>query len=48
LADVIGRRLSWNITLAICGIFAIAAGAAPTFTGLAGMVAALAFGVGGK
>ncbi|KAJ4474237.1 MFS general substrate transporter [Lentinula aciculospora] len=41
LADLIGRRLSFNITLFI-------AGGANTFTALAALVACLGFGVGGN
>ncbi|CAO1634812.1 unnamed protein product [Parajaminaea phylloscopi] len=48
LADIVGRKLSFNITLALGGIFGIAAGAAPSFTGLGGLLAALGFGVGGS
>ncbi|KAN0065621.1 hypothetical protein ACQY0O_000750 [Thecaphora frezii] len=48
LADVIGRRPSFNITLAIAGIFGIAAGGAPSFVGLGGLLAALGFGLGGN
>lgn len=48
LADVIGRRPSFNITLCIAGIFGIAGGAAPNFVGLGGLLAALGFGLGGN
>lgn len=48
LADIIGRRLSWNITLFLAGIFGISAGASPNFTALGALVACLGFGVGGK
>lgn len=48
LADVVGRRLSFNITLFIAGVFGIAAGGAGTFTQLAALVACIGFGVGGK
>ncbi|PWY99427.1 MFS general substrate transporter [Testicularia cyperi] len=48
LADVIGRRPSFNITLCLAGIFGIAAGGAPTFVGLGGLLAALGFGLGGN
>lgn len=48
LADVIGRRPSFNITLCIAGIFGIAAGGAPNFVGLGGLLAALGFGLGGN
>ncbi|EPQ27410.1 uncharacterized protein PFL1_04948 [Pseudozyma flocculosa PF-1] len=48
LADVIGRRPSFNITLCLAGIFGIAAGGAPSFVGLGGLFAALGFGLGGN
>lgn len=48
LADIIGRRPSFNATLLIGGVFGVAAGAAPSFTALGGLLAALGFGVGGS
>ncbi|KAA1467200.1 MFS general substrate transporter [Dentipellis sp. KUC8613] len=48
LADVVGRKLSFNITLFIAGVFGIAAGAAPSFVALASLVACVGFGVGGN
>lgn len=48
LADLIGRRLSFNITLFIAGVFGIAAGGANTFTTLGALIACVGFGVGGK
>ncbi|VDC07272.1 unnamed protein product [Peniophora sp. CBMAI 1063] len=48
MADVVGRRLSFNITLFIAGVFGIAAGGAGTFTQLAALVACIGFGVGGN
>ncbi|KAJ3994421.1 MFS general substrate transporter [Lentinula boryana] len=48
LADLIGRRLSFNITLFIAGVFGIAAGGANSFTSLAALIACLGFGVGGN
>lgn len=48
LADVIGRRLAFNATLALSGIFGIAAGAAPNFVGLGGLLTALGIGLGGN
>lgn len=47
-ADVIGRRLSFNATLLICGVFATAAGAAPNFRTLAVMVGLSGVGIGGS
>ncbi|KAJ3877407.1 MFS general substrate transporter [Lentinula edodes] len=48
LADLIGRRLSFNITLFIAGVFGVAAGGANNFTTLAALVACTGFGVGGN
>lgn len=46
-ADVVGRRLSYNATLLICGVFGVAAGGARNFASLAGLIGASCFGVGG-
>ncbi|CAE6479140.1 unnamed protein product [Rhizoctonia solani] len=48
LADIIGRRLSWNITLFLSGVFGIAAGASHNFVTLGSLVACLGFGIGGN
>ena len=48
LADVVGRRLSFNVTLFIAGVFGIAAGGPSTFTQLGALIACVGFGVGGK
>ncbi|EST05192.1 Major facilitator superfamily [Kalmanozyma brasiliensis GHG001] len=48
MADVIGRRPSFNITLFIAGVFGIAAGGANSFVGLGGLLAGLGFGLGGN
>lgn len=48
LADIIGRRLSWNITLFLSGVFGIAAGASHNFTTLGSLIACLGFGIGGN
>ncbi|CAD6923779.1 unnamed protein product [Tilletia laevis] len=48
LADIVGRRLSFNVTLFLAGVFGIAAGAAPNFIGLCGLLAALGVGLGGN
>ncbi|KAL3422573.1 MFS-type transporter PB1E7.08c 3 [Phlyctema vagabunda] len=47
-SDVIGRRLAFNATLFLAGIFGIAAGGAPSWVGLCGLFAALGTGVGGN
>ncbi|KAJ7267209.1 major facilitator superfamily domain-containing protein [Mycena rebaudengoi] len=46
--DVIGRRLAWNATLVISGVFGVAAGASPNFVTLGAMLACIGFGVGGN
>jgi hypothetical protein len=43
-----GRRLAFNMTLLLAGVFGIAAGAAPTWIGTCGLFAALGTGVGGN
>ncbi|KAF8224337.1 MFS general substrate transporter [Tricholoma matsutake] len=48
MADLIGRKLSFNITLFLAGVFGIAAGAAPNFVAFAALVACTGFGIGGN
>ncbi|KAF9254664.1 MFS general substrate transporter [Marasmius fiardii PR-910] len=48
LADLIGRRLSFNITLFIAAVFGIAAGGANNFTTLCALISCMGFGVGGN
>ena len=43
-----GRRLAFNMTLLLAGVFGIAAGAAPNWIGTCGLFAALGVGVGGN
>jgi len=45
---VIGRKISFNISLFIAAIFAIVAGASPNWTTLGAFVALSAFGAGGN
>ncbi|KAI1618799.1 putative MFS transporter [Exophiala viscosa] len=47
-ADIIGRKIAFNISLFICSIFTIAAGAAPNWVVLGLFVALAAFGAGGN
>ena len=47
-SDIIGRRLAFNLTLLIAGVFGIASGAAPNWIGACGLFAALGVGVGGN
>jgi MFS family permease len=46
--DLIGRRLAFNLTLFIAGVFGLCAGAAPSFVGCAVLVSFIGFGVGGN
>ncbi|KAG9124559.1 hypothetical protein FRC07_011130, partial [Ceratobasidium sp. 392] len=48
LADIIGRRLSWNLSLSMCTIFGTAAGGSNNFATLGGLFACVGFGVGGN
>ncbi|EST09725.1 Major facilitator superfamily [Kalmanozyma brasiliensis GHG001] len=48
MADVIGRRPSWNITLFISAVFGIAVGGAPNFVALGGLLSCLGLGLGGN
>ncbi|TFY83919.1 hypothetical protein EWM64_g95 [Hericium alpestre] len=48
LADVIGRKLSFNITLFLAGVFGIASGGANNFTAVSALIACVGFGVGGN
>ena len=47
-SDVIGRRLAFNATLLIAGIFGLAIGGGPSWVGVSGLYAALGVGVGGN
>jgi len=47
-ADIIGRRYAFNISLFICSIFGIAAGAAPNWISLCFFIAMVGFGGGGN
>ncbi|KAL1983385.1 hypothetical protein VTN96DRAFT_10367 [Rasamsonia emersonii] len=47
-SDLIGRRLAFNMTLFICGVFGTAVGGSPTWIGVCGMFAAMGLGVGGN
>ncbi|ORX38077.1 MFS general substrate transporter [Kockovaella imperatae] len=46
--DVIGRRLAWNSTLLVSGIFGVAVGAAPNYVAFASLIACVGFGAGGN
>lgn len=47
-SDVIGRRLAFNATLFIAGVFGLAVGGGNTWVGTCGLFAALGVGVGGN
>lgn len=47
-ADIIGRKIAFNVSLFICSIFTIAAGAAPSWVSLGFFIAMAAFGAGGN
>ncbi|KAF8556497.1 MFS general substrate transporter [Imleria badia] len=48
LADIIGRKVSFNATLFIGGIFGIAAGGGLNFVAFSSLIACMGFGVGGN
>lgn len=47
-ADLIGRKIAFNLSLLICSIFAIVAGASPNWEVLGLFVCLSAFGAGGN
>ncbi|KAI9816985.1 MAG: hypothetical protein M1832_004969 [Thelocarpon impressellum] len=47
-SDVIGRRLAFNATLFLAGVFGLAVGGAPTWIGVCALYACLGIGVGGN
>lgn len=47
-SDIIGRRLAWNCTLVLSGIFGIAAGASPNFATFGFFIAMIGFSAGGN
>lgn len=47
-ADIIGRKVAFNVSLFICSIFTIVAGAAPNWDSLGFFIAMAAFGAGGN
>ncbi|KAA8899168.1 sugar transporter [Sphaerosporella brunnea] len=47
-ADIIGRRLAFNTTLGIAGIFGLAVAGAPNWVGVAALFSVLGLGVGGN
>ena len=48
MSDVVGRRIAFNATLFLAGVFGLAVGGAPNWIGACGMYAALGTGVGGN
>ncbi|KAL0070556.1 hypothetical protein AAF712_002395 [Marasmius tenuissimus] len=47
-SDIWGRRISFNITLLIVGVFALAGGGSPNFVALCSLAAVWSVGVGGN
>ncbi|KAL8805748.1 MAG: hypothetical protein Q9182_001781 [Xanthomendoza sp. 2 TL-2023] len=47
-SDVIGRRLAFNATLFLAGVFGLAVGGGSSWVGVSGLYAALGVGVGGN
>jgi MFS family permease len=47
-ADIMGRKVAFNVSLVICSIFAIVAGASPNWEVLGVFVCLSAFGAGGN
>ncbi|OXV10085.1 hypothetical protein Egran_02153 [Elaphomyces granulatus] len=47
-SDLIGRRLAFNMTLFLAGVFGTAVGGSPTWIGVCAMYSAMAMGVGGN
>lgn len=47
-SDIIGRRLAFNCTLLLAGIFGLAAGGAPTWIGTCALYSCIGVGVGGS
>lgn len=47
-ADIIGRKIAFNVSLFICSVAVIVAGAAPSWTSLAFFIAMTGFGGGGN
>ncbi len=47
-ADIIGRKFSWNATLFVASVFAIAVAGAPNFVGMGALLACTGVGIGGN
>jgi hypothetical protein len=47
-ADIMGRKVAFNVSLVICSVFAIIAGASPSWESLGVFVCLSAFGAGGN
>jgi len=47
-SDIIGRRLAFNTTLFLAGVFGLAAGGGPDWVGTAALFSCLGLGVGGN
>jgi MFS family permease len=47
-ADIMGRKIAFNVSLLLCSVFAIVAGASPSWEVLGLFVCLSAFGAGGN
>lgn len=47
-SDIIGRRLAFNFTLMLAGVFGLAAGGAPNWIGTCALYACIGLGIGGN
>ena len=47
-SDIIGRRIAFNATLFLAGVFGLAIGGAPNWIGVSALYACLGLGVGGN
>jgi MFS family permease len=47
-ADIMGRKIAFNVSLVFCSVFAIVAGASPNWEVLGVFVCLSAFGAGGN
>ena len=47
-SDIIGRRLAFNFTLFLAGVFGLAAGGGPNWIGVCALYACIGLGVGNQ
>lgn len=48
MSDIVGRRLAFNCTLGIAGVFGLCVGGAPNWIGTCALLSCLGLGVGGN